>query len=183
MKYWKGFCSNRLWLSPAFAWRVLGKQRCPGRDYSWLPPSHSTNTSPERYSYVNVNGQEISVDLGWGHTSGRSTYVATHIIHDGRCWGHHTARVNLAENNGGRMQLAICCHEKTWGQWDIHGRTQTTAKTTKRWSTVKDETAVIQEDNRIRQVKNVKLAPVWPAPFEGTQSCDVTQQGSTCVLA
>jgi hypothetical protein len=28
---------------------------------------------------------------------------------------------------------------------------------------VKDETAVIQEDNRIRQVTNVKLGPVWPA--------------------
>jgi hypothetical protein len=84
---------------------------------------------------------------------------------------------------GERMQLAICCHEKTWRHWDIHGKTQTTAKTTKRWSTVKDETAVIQEDNRIRQVTNVKLAPVRPAPFEGTQSCDVTQEGSTCVLA
>jgi hypothetical protein len=23
--------------------------------------------------------------LGWGHTSARSTYVATHILHDGRC--------------------------------------------------------------------------------------------------
>jgi hypothetical protein len=33
--------------------------------------------------------------LGWGHTSARSTYVATHILHDGRCCGHHTARVNL----------------------------------------------------------------------------------------
>jgi hypothetical protein len=80
--------------------------------------------------------------LGWGHTSARGTYVATHILHDGRCWGHHTARVNLAGNSGGRMQLAICCHEKTWRQWDIHGKTQTRAKTTKRWSTVKDETAV-----------------------------------------
>jgi hypothetical protein len=42
---------------------------------------------------------------------------------------------------------------------------------------------LIQEDNRIRQVTNVKLAPVWPAPFESTQKCDVTQQGSTCLLA
>jgi hypothetical protein len=118
-----------------------------------------------------------------GPTSARSTYVATHILHDGRCWGHHTARMNLAGNSGVRMQRAICCHEKTWRQWDIHGKTQTTAKTTKRWNTVKDETSVIQKDNRIRQVTNVKLAPVWPAPFEGTQRCDVTQQGSTCVLA
>jgi hypothetical protein len=39
--------------------------------------------------------------LGWGHTSARSTYVATHIPHDGRCWGYHTARVNLAGNSGG----------------------------------------------------------------------------------
>jgi hypothetical protein len=51
----------------------------------------------------------------------------------------------LAGNSGGRMQLAICCHEKTWRQWDIHGKTQTRAKTTKRWNTAKDETAVIQE--------------------------------------
>jgi hypothetical protein len=125
----------------------------------------------------------VDLEPSWGHTSARSTYVATHILHGGRCWGHHTARMNLAGNSGGRMQLAIFCHEKTWRQWDIHGKTQTKAKTTKRWSTVKDERAVIQEDNRIRQVTNVKLAPVWPAPFEGTQSCDVTQQGSTCVLA
>jgi hypothetical protein len=121
--------------------------------------------------------------LRWGHTSAWGTYVATHILHDGRCWGLHTARVNLAGNSGAQDAAGHMLHEKTWRQWDIHGETQATAKTTKRWSTVKDETAVIQEDNRIRQVTNVKLASVWPTPFEGTQSCDVTQQGSTCVLA
>jgi hypothetical protein len=40
---------------------------------------------------------------------------------------------------GGRMQPAICCHETTWRQWDIHGKTDNsknnkTTKHSERWN-------------------------------------------------
>jgi hypothetical protein len=39
---------------------------------------------------------------------------------------------------------------------------------------------LIQEKNRIQQVTDVKtVRPSGPVQFEGTQSCDVSQQGST----
>jgi hypothetical protein len=39
---------------------------------------------------------------------------------------------------------------RTYQRLNNHGKAQKTAKTRKLWSTVKDETAAIQEENRIR---------------------------------
>jgi hypothetical protein len=51
-------------------------------------------------------------------------------------------------------------------------------------STTPEENIVIQErDSQIPQETDVNCAPVWVAPIKDTQSCDVSQQDSTCVLA
>jgi hypothetical protein len=51
-------------------------------------------------------------------------------------------------------------------------------------STAPEEHVISQDRaSQIPHLTDVKCTPVWLSPFKSTQSCDVSQQDSTCVLA